>query len=78
MGEWKVSITLRIRPALRVEMEQFAAGEQRSRGNMGALLLEWAFAQLQAAGSTDRLLKQKIFWPEGARRDSATKASHKS
>jgi len=41
-------------------MERFAASEQRSLGNVGALLLEWGFEQLKAAGSTDRLLKQKI------------------
>ena len=60
MGEWKASVSLRIRPALRMEMEQFAASEQRSLGNVGALLLEWGFEQLKAAGSTDRLLKHKI------------------
>ncbi len=60
MGEWKASVSLRIRPALRIEMERFAASEQRSLGNVGALLLEWGFEQLKAAGSTDRLLKQKI------------------
>jgi len=41
-------------------MERFAASEQRSLGNVGALLLEWGFEQLKAAGSTDRLLKQKF------------------
>ncbi len=60
MGEWKASVSLRVRPTLRIEMEQFAASEQRSLGNVGALLLEWGFEQLKAAGSTDRLLKQKI------------------
>jgi len=60
VGEWKASVSLRVRPTLRIEMEQFAASEQRSLGNVGALLLEWGFEQLKAAGSTDRLLKQKI------------------
>jgi hypothetical protein len=60
MGEWKASVTLRIPPALRVELEAFASREQRTLGNVGALLLEWSFAQLKAAGSTARLLKYKI------------------
>ncbi len=60
MGEWKACVTLRIRPALRIEMEQFAGREQRSLGNIGAVLLEWGFEQLKAAGSIDRLLKYKI------------------
>lgn len=57
MGEWKVSVSLRIRPTLRVELSEFAAREQRSLGNIGPVLLEWAFAQLNAVGSTERLLK---------------------
>ena len=60
MGEWKASVSLRIKPELRVEMEQFAAAEQRSLGNIGALLLVWAFDQLKAVGSTERLLKSEI------------------
>ena len=65
MGEWKASVSLRIKPELRVEMEQFAAVEQRSLGNIGALLLVWAFDQLKAVGSTERLLKLKVQSPEG-------------
>jgi hypothetical protein len=38
-------------------MEQFAARERRTLGNFGELLIEWAFEQLKAAGSTERLLK---------------------
>jgi len=57
MGEWKASVSLRIRPALRVELAEFAAREQRSLGNIGAVLREWAFAQLKAAATTERLLK---------------------
>jgi hypothetical protein len=60
MGEWKVQMGLRIRQALRVEMEEFAAREHRKLGNLGELLLEWGFAQLKAAGSTDRLLKVSL------------------
>src|SRR5258707_122124 len=57
MGEWKACFTLRIRPNLRLELEQFAPREQRSLGNIGAVLLEWSFQQLKAAGSIDRLLR---------------------
>jgi len=64
MGEWKTSLSLRIKPELRSEMEGFAAGEQRSLGNIGTLLVVWAFEQLKAVGSTERLLKLKIQWPE--------------
>lgn len=60
MGECKAPLSLRIRPAVRIEMEQFAATEQRSLGNVGAVLLEWAFEQLKIVGSTERLLKYKI------------------
>ena len=60
MGEWKACVTMRIRPALRVALEQFAAREQRSLGNLGSVLLEWAFDQLKSSGSIDRLLKSKI------------------
>lgn len=60
MGEWKVSVTMRIRSDSRAELIEFAAREKRSLGNVGALLLEWAVEQLKAAGSTERLLKYKI------------------
>jgi hypothetical protein len=60
MGEWKAPLSLRVRQALRAELEQFAARERRTLGNIGELILEWAFEQLKAAGSTERLLKFKI------------------
>jgi hypothetical protein len=60
MGEWKAQISLRVRQDLRREMEEFADRERRKLGNVGEVLLEWAWAQLQAAGSIDRLLKFKI------------------
>lgn len=58
MGIWKMSVTMRIRPELRAELVEFAAGEQRSLGNLGAILLEWGYEQLKAAGSTERLLRR--------------------
>ncbi len=57
MGEWKAPLSLRVRQALRAEMEEFAARERRTLGNLGELLLEWSFVQLKVAGSMDRLLK---------------------
>jgi hypothetical protein len=60
MGEWKAQISLRVRQALRTELEEFAARERRKLGNITELILEWAFEQLRAAGSTERLLKYKI------------------
>jgi hypothetical protein len=60
MGEWKASVTMRIQPALRKELVEFAEQERRSLGNIGATLLEWAFEQLKTAGSTERLLRYKI------------------
>jgi len=60
MGEWKAQISLRVRQALRTELEQFAARERRKLGNITELILEWGFEQLKAAGSTERLLRFKI------------------
>jgi hypothetical protein len=60
MGEWKAQISLRVRQALRAELEEFATRERRKLGNITELILEWAFEQLKTAGSTERLLKYKI------------------
>jgi hypothetical protein len=60
MGQWKAPLSLRVREALRTELEQYAAREKRTLGNIGELIVEWGFEQLKIAGSTERLLKQKI------------------
>jgi hypothetical protein len=60
MGEWKVPISIRVRQALRAEMEEFAIREHRKLGNLGELILEWGFTQLKTAGSTSRLLKVSL------------------
>ena len=60
MGEWKAPLSLRVRQALRVELEEFAVRERRTLGNLGELLVEWGYEQLKMAGSTERLLKYKI------------------
>jgi hypothetical protein len=70
MGEWKAQISIRIRQDLRGEMEKFAYRERRKLGNLGEILLEWAWAQLLAAGSTERLLKFKIRSKEDERQAS--------
>lgn len=64
MGEWKAQISLRVRQALRAELEEFAARERRRLGNLGELLVEWAYEQLKEAGSTERLLQSRIRLPE--------------
>jgi len=60
MGEWKAPLSLRVRQGLRVELETYAAREKRTLGNIGEVILEWAFEQLKAVGSTEGLLKYKI------------------
>jgi hypothetical protein len=59
MGEWKAQVSLRVRQDLRREMEEFASKERREFGNLGEVLLEWAFERLKEAGGTGRLLKFK-------------------
>jgi hypothetical protein len=56
MGEWKAPLSLRIRQALRVELEELALRERRTLGNIGELLLECGLEQLKAAGSLERML----------------------
>jgi hypothetical protein len=68
MGEWKACVTMRVKPALRIELEKFAAREHRSMGNLGAVLLEWSFRQLEAAGSTDHLLKNNVQFSDTPRK----------
>jgi hypothetical protein len=60
MGEWKAQMSLRVRQELRREMEEFAYKDRRRLGNLGELLMEWAFEQLKVAGSIDRLLKFQL------------------
>jgi len=69
MGEWKAQISLRVRQALRAELEEFAAQEKRKLGNITELILEWGFEQLKTAGSTDRLLKSKILTGRSGSKD---------
>lgn len=67
MGEWKAPLSLRVRQELRLRLEEAAAQERRSLGNLGELLLEWACEQLGVAGSLDRLLKVQLDKPKDRR-----------
>ena len=60
MGIWKAPISLRIRQELRRELEEFAARERRTLGNLGEILLESAFERLKSAGSTHRLFHREV------------------
>jgi hypothetical protein len=59
MGEWKINMTLRVRPETRQEMDAFAAQEQRTLSNLATVLLQWAFEKLKAAGSVHDLTHGK-------------------
>lgn len=65
MGEWKAPLSLRVRQDFRRELEQVAAKERRTLGNLGELLLEWACDQLKIAGSLDRLLNPDVASQKG-------------
>ena len=60
MGEWKAPLSLRIRQEFRRDLEEVAARERRTLGNVSELLLEWAYNQLTIAGTLDRLLSAKL------------------
>ena len=65
MREWKAQLSLRVRRALRTELQELAANENRRLANVSEVILEWAFEQLKAAGSIVRLLKYKVRLPPG-------------
>jgi hypothetical protein len=60
MGEWKAPLSLRVRQELRHALEEDAARERRTLGNLGELLLEWAYVQWKIAGSLERLLNMRL------------------
>ena len=67
MGIWKAQLSLRVPQETRRELEEFAAKERRTLGNLGEILLEWAFEQLKAAGSTERLFHHEVPIPRNPR-----------
>jgi hypothetical protein len=60
MGQWKAPLSLRVRQELRAGLEEIAARDKRTLGNLAEVLLEWSFEQLQLAGSTEKLLRYRI------------------
>jgi len=44
MGECKAQVSVRIRQALRAEIEEFAVRERRTMSNVSESLLEWGIA----------------------------------
>jgi len=60
VGEWKAQISMRVRQALRVELEEIAAREHRKLGNLTELLIEWSSKHLKEAGCTEELLRSEI------------------
>jgi len=61
VGEWKTALSIRVRQALKDDLQKIADREYRKLGNLGELLLEWSYEQLTAAGSTERLLRSKLW-----------------
>lgn len=60
MGEWKAQISVRVRQALRAELEEIAVREHRKLGNLTELLIEWSSKHLKEAGCTEELLRSEI------------------
>ncbi len=63
MGIWKVGTNAKITVETRSVLEEFAAKEHRSLGNLCFVLLTWATEQLQKAGTVERLLRKKVAIP---------------
>jgi len=60
MGEYKRHLSLRVRRELKDGLQKIADREHRPLGNLGELLMEWSFKQLEAVGSSERLLRLKL------------------
>jgi hypothetical protein len=60
MGEWKTSLSLRIKIDTKMELEKYAKREMRTLGNIGEVLIEWALVQLRKAGGTEKLLRRPV------------------
>ena len=66
MGEWKTALSIRVRRSLKDDLQKIADREYRKLGNLGEVLLEWSFQQLQVVGSTERLLKFAVRKKQGS------------
>ena len=64
VGIWKVGTNAKITVETRAMLEEFAAKEHRSFGNLCFVLLTWATEQLQKAGTVERLLRKKVPIPK--------------
>jgi len=53
----KTHLNLAVAPDLKGALEKCAGNEARSLGNLSAVLLEWGFQQLQAAGDIVTLMR---------------------
>jgi hypothetical protein len=60
MGEWKTQLSIRVSQDFRRAFEAFAEKERRKTSAMADIVLTWAFEQLKAAGSIERLLKYQL------------------
>jgi hypothetical protein len=57
MSSKRVPLNTKVRPEIKAVVEKFALKEKRSLNNLAELLLEWAAAKLEEAGSTIVLLE---------------------
>ena len=64
VGIWKVGTNAKITVETRAMLEEFAAKEHRSLGNLCFVLLTWATEQLQKAGTIERLLGKRVPIPK--------------
>ncbi|MGC1417191.1 MAG: hypothetical protein WA817_18015 [Candidatus Acidiferrum sp.] len=60
MGEWKAQISIRVPHQFRRDLQSMAEREHRNLSNLAGLMLEWAFEQLKAAGSSEKMLRFRI------------------
>ena len=65
MAEWKPQLSIHVPEAFLKALEAAAAKERRTRSEMTWMLLEWAFRQMQTAGSLVTLLRYEL----GKRKD---------
>ena len=69
MGESKAFLSMRVRHTLRDALQKVADREHRKVANLSEVLMEWAFEQLEATGSLERLLKSKVRPSRGHRKE---------
>jgi hypothetical protein len=66
MGQWKTSVTIRVKIEARTSLQSHANSERRTLCNLSEILLTWALEQLERAGSTERLMGRRIAVPRAA------------